>query len=106
MSAPAQHTRQEHRKTLQQRVVMLFALLFLALQLLGAGHHEHSYTDTQSDCAACVAAHLPAGAPPPTVLAIAAAVVIGLALACAPRTVRLRRLAFLTPPSHAPPVVS
>ena len=94
----------QHRKTRYQRVLMLFALLFLALQLMGAGSHNHAYTVHEPDCAACVVADMPAGAPPPAAMVVPVALLAGLPLAALPSSAWIAVFGdYLTPPSHAPP---
>jgi hypothetical protein len=97
-----------HRKTLKthyQRLMMFFVLVFLALQLIGAGSHTHAYTDHQSDCAACAVAHLPAGAPPPVAMVVPVALLVNLVPVVPQHVVRIVRTQYLQPPSHAPPAV-
>jgi hypothetical protein len=104
MVAPALTLGTQHRKTHYQRVMMFFVLMFLALQLIGAGSHNHAYTDHQPDCAACALADMPAGAPPPLAVVVPVAPVAGLSLAVQPSSDSIALPAsYLTPPSHAPP---
>ena len=86
--------------------MMLFVLVFLSLQLIGASTHKHAYTDNQSDCAACVIAHLPAGAPPPVAMVAPVALLFSLVVVVLQPHVRIARTNYLTPPSHAPPAVA
>lgn len=95
-----------HRQTRIQRVLMLFVLVFLSLQLIGASSHKHAYTDAQNDCAACVVAHMPAGVPPPALAVAPVAMLVSLPALVPQRSIRPRRIDFLTPPSHAPPGVA
>ena len=94
----------QHRNTRYQRVVMLFVLLFLALQLIGAGAHTHAYTDDhKNDCAACEITDMPFGAPPPPAAVVPVAALVGFAVTVLPRDIWVARAGYLTPPSHAPP---
>src|SRR5471030_1458173 len=95
-----------HLQTRIQRVLMLFVLVFLSLQLIGASSHKHAYTSTQNDCAACVIAHMPAGVPPPALAVVPVAMLVSLPALVPQRSIRARRIDFLTPPSHAPPGVA
>ena len=95
-----------HRQTRIQRVLMLFVLVFLSLQLIGASSHKHAYTDTQNDCAACVIAHMPAGVPPPALAVVPVAMLVSVPVLVPQRSVQAFQADFLTPPSHAPPGVS
>ena len=96
-------TLHRHRNTRRNRVLMLFVLLFLSLQLLGSAKHKHDYASTESDCVACCVAHLPSGAPPVAAGVIALVLVGGLAVAPVLfRTVQ-PQVSFLIPHSHAPP---
>jgi hypothetical protein len=104
MYAPTLFSGTQHRKTRYQRVVMLFVLVFLALQLIGAGSHKHAYTDHEPDCAACLVADMPAGVPPPAAVVAPVALLAGLPLPVAQPGDRLAAEAnYLTPPSQAPP---
>ena len=104
MVAPALTLSTQHRKTHYQRVVMFFALMFLALQLIGAGSHNHAYTDHEPDCAACVVADMPAGVPPPLAVVVPVAPLAGLPLVVQTSSDRIALPAkHLTPPSQAPP---
>lgn len=104
MVAPALTLSTQHRKTHYQRVVMFFALMFLALQLIGAGSHNHAYTDHEPDCAACVVADIPAGVPPPMAVVVPVAPLAGLPLVVPPPSDWIALPAnYLTPPSQAPP---
>ena len=85
---------------------MFFVLVFLSLQLIGASSHKHAYTETQSDCASCVIAHMPAGVPPPAIAVLPVAMLAALLVLVPQRSVRALRTDFLTPPSHAPPGVA
>jgi hypothetical protein len=85
---------------------MLFVLVFLALQLIGASSHKHAYTDSQNDCAACVIAHLPAGGTPPALVVAPVAQLVSVPVPVLRRSVRALRTDFFTPPSHAPPGVA
>nr|WP_315393712.1 hypothetical protein [uncultured Duganella sp.] len=94
----------QHRNTRYQRVVMLFVLVFLALQLIGAVSHTHAYTlDHKSDCAACEITDMPFGAPPPPALVAPVATLAGFTVTALPREASIARAAYLTPPAHAPP---
>lgn len=95
-----------HRQTRIQRVLMLFVLVFLSLQLIGASSHKHAYTDTHNDCAACAVAHIPAGVPPPAVAVVPVAMLVTPPALVPQHSIRARRIDFLTPPSHAPPGVA
>lgn len=86
-----------------QRMLMLFVLVFLSLQLLGAGSHQHAYTEQQNDCAACVIGHMPSDVPPPVLAALPVTLLVSLALPTPQPTVRALRTNFFTPPAHAPP---
>lgn len=94
------------QQTRMQRVLMLFVLVFLSLQLLGAGSHQHSYTDQQNDCAACVIGHMASDVPPPALALLPVTLLVSLALPILQPTVRVLRTAFFTPPAHAPPGVA
>ena len=92
------------RRTHYQRFLMLFVLVFLALQLIGAGSHNHAYTDHAQDCAACMVADMPAGAPPPPAVVAPVPLLAGLPLPLQQSTGRIAVAGnYLTPPSHAPP---
>jgi hypothetical protein len=94
----------EHRNSRYQRVVMLFVLVFLALQLLGAVSHTHAYTeDHKSDCAACEITDMPFGAPPPPAMVVPVAALVSISVTILPRDISIARAGYLTPPSHAPP---
>jgi hypothetical protein len=96
-----------HRQSRYQRVMMLFVLMFLALQLIGASSHSHAYTDHEPDCAACAVVHLPAGGVPPATLLVAPVGLQSSLPVLAPRAVvRAAQTSYLTPPSHAPPGVA
>lgn len=82
---------------------MFFVMLFLSLQLIGAGQHKHVYTESQSDCAACMVAHLPSGAPPPALAVVPVAILVSLPAVILQRYVQVVDANYLTPPSHAPP---
>ncbi|KQQ40516.1 hypothetical protein ASF61_05055 [Duganella sp. Leaf126] len=85
---------------------MVFVLLFLALQLLGANAHAHAYAENHTDCAACQVADMPLGdLPPPAAVAPLAVTFAYAAPAPAYHAPRLRT-SYLTPPSHAPPAVA
>jgi hypothetical protein len=104
MHAPTLTLGTQHRKTRYQRVLMFFVLVFLALQLIGAGSHNHSYTDHAQDCAACMVADMPAGAPPPAAVVAPVPLLAGLPLPLPQSTDRIAVAGnYLTPPSHAPP---
>jgi hypothetical protein len=94
----------QHRKTHYRRVMMFFVLMFLALQLIGASSHNHTYTDHQTDCAACMIADMPAGVPPPAAVVAPVAMLAGLP-AAVPHSASWIAVVgnYLTPPSHAPP---
>jgi hypothetical protein len=84
--------------------MMFFALMFLALQLIGAGSHNHAYTEHQPDCAACVVADMPAGVPPPLAVVVPVAPLAGLPLPVQPSSDSIAAAAdYLSPPSRAPP---
>ncbi len=107
MHAPDIPASTPHRKTRYQRVLMVFALLFLALQLVGAVSHNHAYTQHEPDCAACFVADLPAGGPPSIAMAPAPLPLQTSLPVLTPReTVRAAQTSYLTPPSHAPPGVA
>ncbi|WP_229262063.1 hypothetical protein [Duganella guangzhouensis] len=107
MYAPDIISSTAQRKTRYQRVLMLFALMFLALQLFGAVSHNHAYTENAPDCAACFVADMPTGAPPPTVIAVAPTTLqTSLPVLAPPTVVRAAQTGYLTPPSHAPPGVA
>lgn len=91
------------QKTRMQRVLMLFVLVFLSLQLIGAGSHQHAYTEQHNDCAACVIGHLPSDVPPPALAPLPVSLLISLSLPAPQRFVRALRTDFFTPPAHAPP---
>ena len=94
----------EHRNSRYQRVVMLFVLLFLALQLIGAVSHTHAYTDIhREDCAACEITDMPFGAPPPPAMVVPVAPLVSISITILPRDISVARVEYLTPPSHAPP---
>lgn len=94
----------QHRNTRYQRVVMLFVLVFLALQLIGAVSHTHAYTDDhKSDCAACEVTDMPLGAPPPPAEVVPVASLVRFSVTALPRAIWIARAGYLTPPSHAPP---
>lgn len=96
-----------HRQSRYQRVMMFFVLLFLALQLLGAGAHAHDYTQHEPDCAACALADMPAGGVPPLTVSVAPLAPPASLPVLAPATVvRAAQTGYLTPPSHAPPGVA
>jgi hypothetical protein len=96
-----------HRQTRYQRVMMFFVLLFLALQLIGAGSHNHAYTQHEPDCAACAVADMPAGGVPPLTLAVAPLAPPTSLPVLAPATVvHAAQTSYLIPPSHAPPGVA
>ena len=104
MYAPTLILGTQQRKTRYQRVLMLFVLVFLALQLIGAASHNHAYTDHAPDCAACMVADLPAGAPPPAAVVAPPPPLAGLPLPVRQSSARITLAAnYLTPPSHAPP---
>ncbi|MET0321746.1 MAG: hypothetical protein ABW069_13600 [Duganella sp.] len=106
MHAPTLHLDPPHRNARYQRVVMFFVVMFLALQLLGANAHGHSYAENHTDCAACQVADMPLGSlPPPATVAPVAALVTFVLPAQSHSTV-LVRTGYLTPPSHAPPAVA
>jgi hypothetical protein len=94
------------RKSRYQRVMMFFVLMFLALQLLGVSSHTHDYTDHAPDCAACAAAHLPAGTPPPPATVVPVALLVSLPIVVLQSFVWVAQASYLTPPSHAPPGVA
>ena len=52
MHALADRSNTSHRNSRYQRLVMVFVLLFLALQLLGSNAHAHGYAENHTDCAA------------------------------------------------------
>ncbi|MYN45422.1 hypothetical protein GTP23_10210 [Pseudoduganella sp. FT93W] len=85
---------------------MLCVLVFLSLQLLGAGSHQHAYTEQQNDCAACVIGHMPSDIPPPALALLPLTLLVSLALPILQPTVRVQRTAYFTPPAHAPPGVA
>jgi hypothetical protein len=94
----------QHRNTRYQRVVMLFVLVFLALQLIGAVSHTHAYTDDhKNDCTACAVTDMPFGAPPPPAMVAPVASLVSFAVTVLPRDILIARAGYLTPPSHAPP---
>lgn len=96
-----------HRQTRYQRVMMLFVLLFLALQLIGVASHNHDYAQHEPDCAACVIADMPVGGAPPVTISVAPLAPQGALPVLAPATVaHLAQTSYLTPPSHAPPGVA
>lgn len=94
--------RQPHT-ALFQRVLMVFVLLFLALQLLGANAHDHGYTEDHASCAACQVADMPLGAAPAAATVVPVAELVAFALVSFSHPVSLVRTSYLTPPSHAPP---
>ncbi|WP_229215422.1 hypothetical protein [Duganella sp. CY15W] len=107
MYAPTITMSTEHRQTRYQRVMMFFVLMFLALQLLGAGLHTHAYTDHEPDCAACAVVHLPTGGVPPATVHVApVALQSSLPVLAPSAAVRAAQTSYLTPPSHAPPGVA
>jgi hypothetical protein len=93
-----------HRNSRYQRLVMVFALLFLALQLLGANAHAHAYAENHADCAACQVADMPLGAPPPPATVAPVAALVVFVLPTPAHHDPLVVTSYLTPPSHAPPV--
>lgn len=93
-----------HRNARYQRVVMLFALIFLALQLLGANAHAHSYAENHTDCAACQVADMPLGSAPPPATVAPVATLVAFVLPCQSHVTPLVRTSCITPPSQAPPV--
>jgi hypothetical protein len=107
MHAPTITMSTSHRKTRYQRVMMLFVLMFLALQLIGASSHTHAYTEHEPDCAACAVVHLPAGGVPSAILLVApVGLQTSLPFLAPPTVVRAAQTSYLTPPSHAPPGVA
>jgi hypothetical protein len=94
----------QHRNTRYQRVLMLFVLVFLALQLIGAVSHSHAYTDDhKNDCTACAVTDMPFGAPPPPAAVAPVSLLVTYAVDALPRDIWIARAGYLTPPSHAPP---
>ena len=95
------------RQTRYQRVMMLFVLLFLALQLIGVASHNHDYAQHAPDCAACVIADMPVGGVPPLTVSLAPLALQSALPVLAPASVvRAAQTNYLTPPSHAPPGVA
>ncbi|SDG45120.1 MULTISPECIES: hypothetical protein [unclassified Duganella] len=87
--------------------MMLFVLLFLALQLIGVASHNHDYAQHEPDCAACVIADLPVGGVPPMSVSLAPLPPQAALPVLAPITVvHVAQTSYLTPPSHAPPGVA
>ena len=103
MHAQRQTASKEQHKARHHRVLMFFVMLFLALQLIGASQHKHVYTDSQSDCAACAIAHLPAGVPPPAAVVLAVAILVSVVVIFSQRSAQPPTPNYLTPPAHAPP---
>ena len=93
-----------HRNSRYQRVVMLFVLIFLALQLLGSNAHAHSYAENHTDCAACQVADMPLGSVPPPATVAPVATLVAFVLPCQSHATPLVRTSCITPPSQAPPV--
>jgi len=104
MQAVAVSHNTPHRNSRYQRVVMLFALIFLALQLLGANAHGHSYAENHTDCAACQVADMPLGSAPPPATVVPVATLVAFALPCQSHATPPVRTSCITPPSQAPPV--
>jgi len=106
MQALAASSNTPHRNSRYQRLVMVFVLLFLALQLLGSNAHAHAYAENHTDCAACQVADMPLGdLPPPATVAPVAALVVFVPPAPAHHAPHIRT-SYLTPPSQAPPGVA
>jgi hypothetical protein len=93
-----------HRNARYQRLVMVFVLLFLALQLLGSNAHAHSYAENHTDCAACQVADMPLGSAPPPATVAPVATLVAFVLPSQSHATPLVRTSCITPPSHAPPV--
>lgn len=95
------------RQTRYQRVMMVFVLLFLALQLIGVASHNHDYAQHESDCAACFVADMPVGGVPPLSISVAPLAPQSALPVLAPVTLtHAAQTSYLTPPSHAPPGVA
>jgi len=94
---------QQRRQSRAQRVLLVFVLLFLSLQLLGSAKHKHDYAGSEADCVACFVAHLPSGAPPVAAGVIALVLVGGLAIAPVLFQTVQPQVSFLIPHSQAPP---
>jgi hypothetical protein len=106
MQAVAVSHNTPHRNSRYQRVVMVFVLLFLALQLLGSNAHAHSYAENHTDCAACQVADMPLGSAPPPATVAPVATLVAFVLPCQSHATPLVRTSCITPPSHAPPGVA
>ena len=96
----------EHRNSRYQRLVMVFVLLYQALQLLGSTAHAHAYAENHTDCAACQVADMPLGSAPPPATVAPVATLVAFVLPCQSHVTPLVRTSCITPPSHAPPGVA
>ncbi|OFA03880.1 hypothetical protein [Duganella phyllosphaerae] len=103
MHALASSSTTSHRNSRYQRLVMVFVLLFLALQLLGSNAHAHAYAENHTDCAACQVADMPLGDLPPPATVAPVAALVAYAPPMSVHHDPLVRTSCITPPSHAPP---
>lgn len=106
MHALASRSSTSHRNSRYQRLVMVFVLLFLALQLLGSNAHAHAYAENHTDCAACQVADMPLGDLPPPATVAPVAALVAYAPPIPSHHNPLVCTSCITPPSHAPPGVA
>lgn len=86
------------------RALLWICTIVFALQMLGAGWHEHDLADQGADCVSChFSAHLPATTPGTAPALLAVLLAVAYVLARLPRTVHVFRPSYLRPSPHAPP---
>ena len=100
-----QHIRQHNRRTTQfVRAVICAVLLLLTLQVVSVAFHDHAYTDTTSNCAACdFDQSLPPSLPDATVAPVAPLATVRYTTLAARALLFFTRPSFLIPLSQAPP---
>jgi hypothetical protein len=89
------------------RVVLCLAMLVLTIQLFCMAFHRHALSEHVSDCVSCYSANQISGGSGEPVLRVTVAAIM---MYRQPLLVAVSRLffadRFLTPPAHAPPVIS
>lgn len=100
-----QHTRQHSQRTMSfVRSVICAVLLLLTLQVVTVAFHDHAYTDTTTNCAACdFDQSLPPSLPDVTVAPIAPLALVSHVVLAVRAQLFFTRPSFLIPLSQAPP---
>ena len=100
-----QHLRQHTQRTTSfVRAVICTVLVLLTLQVASVAFHDHAYTDTKANCAACdFDQSLPPSLPDVTVAPIAPLAHVSYVVLVTHAQLFFTRPSFLIPLSQAPP---